>query len=351
MSSRSITVGDLAALVGGELDGAPDGVITGVQSLEQAGPQDVSWVSRPEYGRLVASSRAACVIVPREFGKAPMPVIRCDHPSRAMLKVLAYLAPPLPLPPPGVHASAVVDPEAEVGEGAAIGPGCVVQRGARIGARTVLVAAVFVGQDSTIGEDGVIWPGVVIRERCRLGRRVVVHPNAVIGADGFGYEYFDGRHHKIPQIGEVEIGDDVEIGAGACVDRAKFGATRIGEDVKIDNLVQVAHNVQIGAHSVIAALTGIAGSTTLGRNVVLAGKVGVNDHIHLGDGMMAAACTCIAKDIPPGTVVGGYPARERTRWLREQASLRRLPELLRTVERLVARVERLEAANDDRQAG
>jgi UDP-3-O-[3-hydroxymyristoyl] glucosamine N-acyltransferase len=189
---------------------------------------------------------------------------------------------------------------------------------------------------------------VVLRERCTLGDRVVVHPNTTIGADGFGYQFFDGKHNKIPQIGTVIIEDDVEIGANSTIDRAKFGATRIGRGTKIDNLVQIAHNVQIGPHCVIVAQCGIAGSARLGTGVVLGGQVGVRDHAVLHDGVQSAACACISKDVPAGTTVIGSPALEQEQWIRERGRLRRLARVADQLQGLIERVERLEAAADDR---
>jgi UDP-3-O-[3-hydroxymyristoyl] glucosamine N-acyltransferase len=191
-----------------------------------------------------------------------------------------------------------------------------------------------------------MWPGVVIRERCTIGNGVVIHPNTTIGADGFGYQYIDGRHVKIPQIGTVIIEDDVEIGANCAIDRAKFGVTRIGQGSKIDNLVQVAHNVQVGPGCLIVAQCGIAGSARLGKGVVLGGKVGVRDHITLHDGTQVAACACISKDVPAGTTVIGTPAAPHDIWAREQAKIRRLPSLFEQVEALTKRVEQLESTAD-----
>jgi UDP-3-O-[3-hydroxymyristoyl] glucosamine N-acyltransferase len=210
-----------------------------------------------------------------------------------------------------------------------------------------LHANVYVGDETSLGASCELWPGVVVRERCTLGDRVIIHPNTTIGADGFGYQFIEGKHVKIPQIGTVTIENDVEIGANCSIDRAKFGTTRIGTGTKIDNLVQVAHNVQIGPACVIVAQCGIAGSTRLGKCVVLGGKVGVRDHVTLHDGVQSAACACISKDIPAGTTVIGQPAVPADQFAREQGKIRRLPSLFEQVEALAKRVAQLEGTADD----
>lgn len=344
--AKTLTLAELAKAVDGVVRGDASRRITGVRGIDEAGPDDLTWIAHEKYASLLRASRAGAVLVDRHFGETPMPAVLCDDPAFAVTRVLALFAPPAPAPAIGVHPTAVVSGSAVLGAGVRIGPGCVVADGARLGDRSVLHANVFVGEQTEIGADCVLWPGVVVRERCRLGARVVVHPNATIGADGFGYHYRDGVHYKIPQIGTVEIGDDVEIGAGSCIDRAKFGATRIGAGSKIDNLVQIAHNVELGAGCIIVAQCGIAGSARLGRFVVLGGKVGVRDHVALGDGVKVTACSCISKDFPPGTVLNGIPAVEHQQMMREQAHVRRLPELAATVKELSRRIEALESSAD-----
>lgn len=344
---RGLTLAELAKAAGGVVRGPATVRVRGVAGVSEAGPDEITWVSHDKYASRLAGSRAAAVVVSTQFGETPMPAILCDDAELGIARILAALAPPVPRPPVGVHPSAVVDATASIGEGAAVGPLCVVSAGARVGAGTVLYAQVFVGADSTVGNACELWPGVVIRERCRLGDRVVLHPNVVVGSDGFGYRFSGSRHEKIPQTGTAEIEDDVEIGAGTCIDRAKFGATRIGRGTKIDNLVQIAHNVKIGANCVLVAQVGIAGSASLGDTVVLGGKVGVRDHVELAAGASAAACCCISKDVPAGTMVNGIPAVPNSQYLREQAQVRKLPEWSRILKDLVKRVERLEASTHD----
>lgn len=349
--SKSVTLAELAKIVAGVVRGDPTMRIRGVGGVDDAGPDELTWIAHEKYAARVRSCKAGAVLVDRHFGETPMPAILCDDPAFAMTKVLAVFAPPVPRPASGVHPTAVVASTAQIGQNVCIGPHVVIGEEAQIGDRCVLHANVYVGDGTRIGSDSELWPGTVIRERCTLGKRVIVHPNATIGADGFGYHYREGVHHKIPQIGTVEIGDDVEIGSGSTIDRAKFGATRIAAGCKIDNLVQIAHNVELGMGCVIVAQCGIAGSTKLGRFVVLGGKVGVRDHVTLGDGVKAVACTCISKDFPPNTVVNGIPAVEHQQNMREQVHVRRLPELASQVKELTKRIEALESSADHTKSG
>jgi UDP-3-O-[3-hydroxymyristoyl] glucosamine N-acyltransferase len=240
----------------------------------------------------------------------------------------------------------VIADDADVDPTAAIGPGVMIGARARVGAGSVLKAQVSLGRAAVVGRDCLLAEGVVLGARCILGNSVIVGPHSVIGWDGFGYYFADGRHHKIPHIGHVEIGDDVEIGACSCVDRAKFGATRIGAGTKIDNLVQIAHNVQIGRHCIIAAQVGIAGSTRLGDGVVLMGHVGVRDNITVGDGVTCAAYAAIAGDVERGQTIAGIPARDARETLRVIQAWPRLPDLLKRVRDLESRIGPRESPKD-----
>lgn len=345
---KSYTLSEIAKWVGGAVRGDASTRISGVAGVEEAGPGQITWLAEERYAGKLRGSKAGAAVIPEHFGETPMPAILVSDPSPAIARILGKFAPPVPRPAVGVHPSSYVSPSVTLGREAAIGPYCVISDGARIGDRTVVHAHVFVGQDVTIGSDCELWPGVVIRERCMLGHRVIIHPNTTVGADGFGYQFLEGRHQKIPQIGTVEIEDDVEIGANCAVDRAKFGATRIGRGTKIDNLVQVAHNVQIGPNCIIVAQCGIAGSARLGQGVVLGGQVGVKDHAVLHDGAQAAACAAISKDVPAGSRVIGQPAIPYEQFVRERGSVRRLPQMAEQLQKLLERVERLEATADDR---
>ena len=264
--------------------------ILGVASLDDANEGDLSFYGNPKYLKALRKSRATAVLVPHGFAEeVPATRVWVDNPAEAFAKLLEVFAPPPIDFEPGIHPTALVASDAEVGENVTIQAFAVVESGARIGARTVVGAYGYIGHHAVLGEDCHIYPHVTIRERSMIANRVILHPGVVIGSDGFGYELRDGRQQKIPQTGTVQIDDDVEIGANSTVDRARFGRTWIQEGVKIDNLVQIAHNVTIGRHSIICAQVGISGSVRVGSYVTLAGKVGVNGHIEIGDGAIVAA--------------------------------------------------------------
>jgi UDP-3-O-[3-hydroxymyristoyl] glucosamine N-acyltransferase len=334
----SFTAEQIAARVGGQLvdaKGTGGIAITGVDALEAATPEQITFIRDPARAGRWASSRAGAVLVGPgvEIEAVGRPVIRVQEADVAVAIVLGMFAPPPVRPTPGTHPAAVVEPSTVLGKGVAIGPGCYIGHRVRIGDRTVLHANVTVLDESVIGADCEFFPGVVIRERCELGDRVNLHPNVVIGADGFGYRPSTdpGRPGmmKIPQIGTVRIGNDVEIGAGSCVDRAKFAATVIGDGTKIDNLCQIAHNCVIGRCCVIAGQAGLAGSVTLGDGVIIGGRSGVRDHVTIGAGAKVAGAAAVADDVKPGATVAGYPARDAREVMREYAAMRRLPELVK----------------------
>jgi UDP-3-O-[3-hydroxymyristoyl] glucosamine N-acyltransferase len=344
----TITAAELARRVNGRLTGDGARLIRAVATLDEAGPDAVSWVGRPELLPQLAHSQAGVVIVPEQAAvPAGRTTIQVRDPDMAICEALAALAPPVPLVPPGI------DPTARVAEGASvqdacIGPHVFVGPHAVIGPGTQLHAGVYVGAASRLGRDCVLWPGVVVRERTQIGDRVIIHPNATIGADGFGYHQRGGRHQKIPQIGRVVIEDDVEIGAGSCIDRARSGETRIGRGTKIDNLVQIAHNVRIGENCIVVGQCGIAGSTTLGPDVMLGGQVGLTDHLQIGEHVMVAAGSKVFNDLPGGHAYRGDPAIEHVQFSRQMVGLRRLPKLLEQLKALTKRVEQLESAAHDR---
>lgn len=314
--------------------------------MDSAGPNELSWLGSSAYQRLLKTTQAGAVLVPRSCAVPEgLTVIRVDDPDLAACQVQRWLSPDAPAPEPGIHPSAVVDPSARV-DGVSIGAHVFIGPGVRIGAGTRLHPGVYIGSDVQMGRDCVLWPNVVVRERVIIGDRVVIHPNATIGADGFGYLLREGRQIKIPQTGTVVIEDDVEIGANAAVDRARFGQTRIARGTKIDNLVQIAHNVQIGEHCVIAGQSGISGSSRLGRGVVLAGQVGVADHLCIGDAAVVAAKSGVVRNIPKRQTVRGIPAVPVWEFGRQQVALRRLPKLIEQVRELARRVQQLESAAD-----
>ncbi len=342
---------ELAKVVGGRVRGDGDVTIVGVAAVDQAGPDHITWIADPRYAEKLVTSQAGAVVVPSDAGATPMPALLCDDPETAIALILERLAPPVWRPAPGVDPTAAVSKTARLGQGVTVGPYAVVGDRTVIGDRTIVHAHAVIGPDVTIGADCLFWPHVVVRERCEIGDRVIAHPQVTIGSDGYGYRLSDGRHHKVPQIGTVQIEDDVEIGAGSCIDRAKVGRTVIGAGTKIDNLVQIAHNVEVGPHCLLVAQVGIAGTVKLGQYVVFGGKVGVRDHVSVGDGVKVGACSCIAQDVPAGATLAGIPARDGNLWLRQQVLLDRFPELYAQIRQLERRVASLEAAADHQQDG
>ncbi len=351
---RTYTVSQIAQAVAGQVRGDAARTITGVGSVEVAAPDQVTWVAQDALLRKLPASRAGAILVRPQWADEVPPgaaAILVERPSHAIITVLGMFAEPAEVAP-GIHPTAVVDPSATLGRNVSIGPHAVVGPRADVGDDTVLHAGVFVGQAVRIGAGCVFWPNVVVRERCQVGNRVIIHPNATIGADGFGYEFIAGRHVKVPQIGNVVIEDDVEIGANTCIDRAKFGSTFIRSGAKIDNLVQIAHNVEIGPGVILAALVGIAGSASIGAYSVLAGKVGVGDHCRIGSGVQVAACSCVPTGaVPDNSAIAGVMAFDYQEWRRSQIAVRRLPKGLEQVKELARRVAQLESAKDDTKRG
>ncbi len=328
------TTRDIAEMLGGELQGPGDLRIAGVERLDRAGPNHLTFIGDEQYARRWTESSAGAVLVARNLRVEPgdgRAAIYVDDADLAMAKVLEHFAPDPPRPAPGIHDTAVVDPDALIGDDCRIGPGCVIGPGARLGERCVLHAGAAVMDDAEVGDDGVLWPGVVIRERCVIGRRCVLHANVVIGADGFGYRPNpNGRGViKIPHIGIVRIGDDVELGAATCVDRAKFSATEIGDGSKLDNLVQVGHNCRIGRSVVIAGHVAVAGSVTIGDGAMIGGMVAVADHLTIGPGARLAGGAQLMRDLPAGEKWGSIPARPLKSALREALAIQKLPDAMK----------------------
>ena len=341
-----MTAGELAARLGGRLHGDAFTAITGIASIGSAGPGDLVFISSEKYAPLWTGSAASAALVsskvlPKLGLKPGAAVVEVEDADIAFAAALESCQPPLPvagLPAVGVHPTAVVDAKASLGEGVRIGAWCVVGPRAVIGPRTVLYSGVSVFDDARVGSDCVLWSGVVVRERCRLGNRCILHANVVIGADGFGYRPAPAGRGvvKIPHIGRVEIGDDVEIGANTCIDRGKLEATTVGDFCKIDNLCQIGHNSRLGRGVIIAGKVGISGSVTIGDGVMIGGGAGVADHVTVGAGAAIAAAAGVMRDVPPGVRVSGIPARDIRQFFRERAAVARLPEILRAAPRIVA---------------
>jgi len=338
-------LGEIARLVGGELHGDPDVEIRGVAPLDRARAGDLSFLSNPKYRSLLSRTNASALLLPKGTWDISLPVVLCDNPYMAFALVMRQFYKLVHRLAEGIHPSAIIDPEAELGENVAVGAYVVVERGVKIGARTQIFPHCYIGENTQIGEDTVIYPNVTIREDSQIGNRVIVHPGAVIGSDGFGFAQEKGVYHKIPQSGRVVIEDDVEIGANTCVDRATLGETRIRKGVKLDNLIQVAHNVEIGEHTVIAAQTGISGSSKIGHHAMFGGQAGISGHLKLGNFVIVGAQAGVTKNVPDGTFVSGYPARPHKESLRVEAALMKLPELIRRVRQLEKQLAELENQN------
>jgi UDP-3-O-[3-hydroxymyristoyl] glucosamine N-acyltransferase len=344
----SITAAELARRVGGRLTGDGARQIRAVATLAEADETAVSWVGRPELLRELDKTRAGVVLVPDDAPAVPgRTLIHVADPDMAACAALAALCPPVPQVPPGIDPAARVADSAQVA-GACIAAHVFVGPEAIIGAGTQLHPGVYVGARSRLGRACVLWPNAVVRERCTLGDRVIIHPNATIGADGFGYHQRRGQHHKIPQIGSVVIEDDVEIGAGTCIDRARSGETRIGRGTKIDNLVQIGHNVRLGEHCIVVALCGISGSTTVGHHVMFGGQAAVADHVRIGDNVVLAGRSGVTKSLPGGRAYRGFPAIEHVQGARQEVAIRRLPRIIEQLKALTKRIEQLESAAHNR---
>ena len=333
------TPADIAAITGAQRTaGTTARAITDIASLESARPGDLSFLGNPKYKAQVPASQATVLLLPLDYAGEPGPdqvFLYVPNPSAALARLCARIEQALwPKPPAGIHPSAVIAPTAKVDATASVGPLCVVEEGAVVGPRSVLQASVFVGREAAIGADCFLMPGVIVAASCVLGQRVRLQPGVVVGADGFGYEFVNGRHEKVPQVGTVVIGDDVEIGANSTLDRARFSRTTVGEGTKIDNLVQIAHNVVIGKHCILCSQVGISGSTTLEDYVVLGGQTGVGGHITLGKGTKAGGQTGIAFNTDPGSYLNGTPAIPYMLERRLQVLHQRLPDLFKRVDAL-----------------
>jgi UDP-3-O-[3-hydroxymyristoyl] glucosamine N-acyltransferase len=330
----TFTLQELAMMSGGELVGDPELKITGAASLAEAAPGEISFFVDRKYIALLRKTRASAVFVPVDFAeKTSAAQIRVPKPAKAFEQLVLKLAPKPVTFTPGIHPSAIVDPGAILGERVSIQPLAVIEAGTKIGDDTIIGAGSYIGPETVIGASCLIYPLVTIRERSRIGSRVIIHSGAVIGADGFGFEMVDSRQQKIQQLGVVQIDDDVEIGANTTVDRARFGRTWIQQGVKIDNLVQIAHNVVIGKNSVIVAQTGISGSTRVGERVMMGGQVGIVGHLEIAAGTMIAAQTGVSKSLPGG-VWFGYPAVPLAEAKRQIAWIHRLGKLFARVKEI-----------------
>ena len=322
------TAAELAKYLGTRIEGNGSTPVSGVASPERAGPEDLIYIDGPRYAERAAASAARCVLTLPELQLAGKALLRVAEPKLAFAKAAAWLLPRSPSAA-GVHPTAIIAPTARLGVGVSLGPYVIVEDDVEIGADCEVGAFSFLGRGALLGDNCRLFPHVTLYSGVRLGHRVVIHAGAVIGGDGFGYVFGEGRYWKFPQVGSVVIGDDVEIGCNTTIDRGSLETTRVAAGVKIDNLVQVAHNVQIGAHSVIAAQTGISGSSVICEHVIVGGQVGIADHCTIQDGAILGAQAGIpsGKRIAAGQTVWGTPARPLARFKEQYAWFGRLPEL------------------------
>lgn len=346
MAKISFTLSELAAKLNAEYVGDPDLALDGVGTLDEAGPGQLSFLANPKYAPLLGSTGAGAVVVDPGSVREGMAHIVTPKPYLAFAMAVTLFNPPSH-PGSGVSPAAFVAPGAEVGEGATVMAGATVEEGASVGASTVIYPGCYVGRGAKIGAGCVLYPNVVVREKCVIGDRVILQPGSVIGSDGFGFALDAGGNLKFPQIGIVEIGDDVEIGANTTIDRAALGKTVIGRGAKVDNLVQIGHNVVIGSGAIIVAQVGISGSTKVGAGAILAGQVGVAGHLKIGDGAMIGAQSGIGNDVEPGQKAQGNPLMPLSQWLRSQAVFKKLPELKSRVGDLEKRLGAMEKNKED----
>lgn len=343
-----MTLGEIAERIGGELVGDASIEIRGVSGIREAEVGDVTFFANPRYEAYLRTTRASAVIMSKNSVTPDRPVIYDENPYLAFLKVVKIFFPGRDDFPRGIHPKAVIGKDVQIGEDISIGPYVVISDEAKIGDRVTILPGSHIGERTKIGENTLVYPNVSIREDVFIGRAVIIHCGAVIGSDGFGFAKDGDQYQKIPQVGNVVIEDNVEIGANVCIDRSTTGTTLIGRGTKIDNLVQIAHNVVVGENSIIVAQVGISGSTELGKNVTLAGQAGVVGHIKIGDNAVVGAQAGVTKSVPANTCVSGYPARTHNLSNRINASVQRLPGLLAAVRELERRIADLEKRVGDR---
>ncbi len=336
------TLKEIARLIDGKVVGDGNIIITGASGIKEASEGDITFLANPKYMPLMDKTRAAAIITSEASQKTNKPIILTANPSLAFAKIISMIIPDEAGHPNGIDYTVVMGKNVSLGKDVAVGPYVVIGDNVTIGDNTIIYAGCFIGHHTKIGSHTLIYPHVSIRERISIGSRVIIHSGTVIGSDGFGFATIKGLHHKIPQVGTVEIADDVEIGANVTIDRARFDKTVIGRGTKIDNLVQIAHNVIIGENSLIVAQVGISGSTIIGDNVTLAGQAGLVGHITVGNNAIVTAQSGVSKSVPADTMVSGYPARPFMTTQRVNASLQNLPKLFDLVRELKKKIEELE---------
>ena len=336
------TLREIATLIAGEVIGDDQVVITGFCGIKEAQEGDIVFLANPKYFPLAEKTKASAIIVPRHITVPGKNIIQTDNPSLAFTKIVSLSVGPGIEPIQGIHKTAVVASSVKMGRDVGVGACVVIEGHVTIGDGTTIHAGSYVGHHTVIGNGCLVYPNVTIREKITIGHRVTVHSGTVIGSDGFGYIDVQGTHVKIPQVGTVVVEDDVEIGANVTIDRARFDKTFIGRGTKIDNLVQIAHNVIIAENCIIVSQVGISGSTTIGKGAILAGQAGIVGHLTIGEGAIIAAQSGVSKSVPPHTQVWGFPARQHDKALEINAYTQRLPVYVKTIQELKKRVEALE---------
>lgn len=333
---NSMKLGEVASRLGAELRGDADVEVTGVRGIEEAGPSEITFVANPRYASLARTTRAAAILVEPTFQEIAAATLRIQNPYLAFSRTLGFFYTP-PAYPAGIHATAVIDPTAEIGEGAHIGPYAVVGPNVRIGPHATLLAHVVLYPGVQIGSHFFAHAHAVVRENCVLGDHVTLENGVIIGSDGFGFAKNElGQWEKIPQSGPVRIGSRVDVQANATIDRATVGATEIGDGSKVDNLVQIGHGSRVGENTLLCAQTGLAGSSVVGNNVILAGQVGIAGHCTVGDNVILTAQSAVSHDVPAGKMISGSPGFDNRTWLRAVAIFQRLPELVKRIGKLEA---------------
>ncbi len=341
-------VREIAAIIDGEVLGDENLEIKGVSGLKTAKEGDISFLADPKFIDLAKMSKASCVITRKPLSLTGKSVILSTNPALSFIKVIKSFHPHEVLKP-GISELAIIGERSSIGDGSFVAPYVIIGSNVTIGRNAKIQPLTYIGYGSKIGNDVEIDNSVTILEKTIIGNRVIIHPGTVIGSDGFGYVTEKKRHCKIPQIGRVVIEDDCEIGANVAIDRASFGETRIKRGTKIDNLVQIGHNVTVGENSLLVAQVGIAGSCKIGKNVTLAGQVGVADHLEIGDGAVVAAQGGVTKNIPPNALFSGYPARDHNLARRIYAASVKLPDILKRIRKIEKTIEEIERENSHKK--
>jgi UDP-3-O-[3-hydroxymyristoyl] glucosamine N-acyltransferase len=339
------TLKEIAEFIGGEIVGDENIVIKGIAGIQEAAEGDITFLANPKYSSYLEKTRASAVITSRDVNAQSKPIIQTDNPSLAFTKAANFILPPQEEHFKGIHKSAAIGKNVKLGRNVAIGACVVIEDDCSVGENTVIYPNCYLGRKSSIGSGVLIYSNVSIRENCSVGNRVIINCGTVIGSDGFGFVAVEGTHHKIPQVGTVVVEDDVEIGANVTIDRARFDKTMIGAGTKIDNQVQIAHNVRIGKNCLIVAQVGIAGSVVIGNNVILAGQVGVVGHVSIGDNSVVMAGAGVVKSLPAGSIVWGIPAKPADEAKKISACVQMLPKLFETVRELKNKVEAIGKKN------